>query len=179
MTALIAIIMSSVAQIVGSFKKKSPEKETSEPKDNVTPIKHPEPPKVVDFPIEFKTDRVAVEFGQLEAKNRKLHALLVDLNELVNARFEKALVITHIFRTIEEQAEIYKDSAKYKRKPFTSPHNWWHGCDLRSRTFTPEEIKWIENYLNNKYNAKNYYKKTAFNHNIGLGDHFHLQYIED
>lgn len=178
MNALIAIIASSLAQIVSAFKKKETKPEPVETVDNVTPIKNPAPKPTPDLPIEFKTDRIKQEFEQLKTENSKLRALLVHLNEVVNARFEKNLTLTHIFRTQEQQDSFYKDSEKYKKRKFKSPHQFWHGADIRSRTFTSEEIAWIEDYLNGKYNTKNYYKWTAKCHNVGLGDHFHLQYIE-
>lgn len=136
-------------------------------KDNVTPILKPE----------FKNHsvRLETEYNNLINKNKYLYELINDLTLYIKNNLKKSLVITMIYRTDEEQDSIYKDDPKYKIKKFKSPHQFNHAVDLRSKDFTKDEIKQIEDYLNNKYNNNNYYKWTARNHNIGLGDHFHVQ----
>jgi len=131
-------------------------------------------------PIEFKNDsqRLKKEFLDLVKLNLPLRSILEDLNIFVNLEFDKNLVITMINRTQEEQDRIYKDNAKYKKKKFKSPHQFLHATDIRSRTFTSEEVTKIENYLNTKWNSSNYYRWTAKNHTVGLGLHFHIQYFK-
>lgn len=162
------ILCTWFAKIVGCSQGETLKKGTEEVKK--TPF----------FNIEFKNDseRLRKEFKQLLDKNNPLRELLLDLSEYVNDRYGKKLVITMIYRTDEEQDSIYQDDSRYQERKFKSPHQFWHGADLRSKIFTDEEIQDIEIYLNRKYNSDNYYDWTAKNHNVGLGDHFHIQYYE-
>lgn len=134
----------------------------------------PDPPA-----IKYKndSDRLKTEHEDLSTFNYNLYALLEDLRMYVFDEFGKTITITMIYRTDEEQEEIYKDNKRYQKEKFKSPHQFWQGVDLRSRTFTDEEIEVIENYLNSLYNEVNYYDWTAKNHTVGLGDHFHIQLL--
>lgn len=135
-----------------------------------------------ETPVKVKDenkDRLTKELPILMKENKSLYDLLFDLAEYLKETFKKDLVITMIFRTDEEQAEIYKDDAKYKAKPFKSPHQFWQATDIRSLIYTPEEIKSIEKYLNDKYNGTNFYAWTAKNHKVGAGqEHFHVQFLK-
>lgn len=131
-------------------------------------------------PIDFKEDsqRLKDELETLKDKNWDLYQLLAELNLYTNEQFDKSIMLTMIYRTDEEQDEIYKDSEKYKARKFKSPHQFWQAADIRSKTFTDEEVKQIEDYLNEKWNSSNYYKWTARNHTVGLGMHFHIQFVK-
>lgn len=126
----------------------------------------------------FKSDseRLKSEYDQLKTKNNHLYNLLHDICIFCSTNFNKTVVITMIYRTEAEQDSIYKDDPKYKVRKFKSPHQFWQAIDLRSRTFTPDEINKLVNYINTIYNKTNHYAWTAKNHNVGLGDHFHIQY---
>jgi hypothetical protein len=128
----------------------------------------------------FKNESIRLknEYNELIEKNVGLFDLINDLCIYAKNSLREDIVITMIYRTDEEQDSIYKDDPKYIAKKFKSPHQFYHAVDIRSHTFTADEIKNIEDYLNNKYNPNNYYKWTAKNHNVGLGDHFHIQYIK-
>jgi hypothetical protein len=130
--------------------------------------------------ILFKNDsaRLKKEYEDLQESNAHLFDLINDLAKFINKKFEKDLTITMILRTQEEQDEIYKNDPKYKVRKFKSPHQFSHAVDLRSRDFTKDEISAIEDYLNTEYNPTNFYKWTARDHNVGLGDHLHLQYYK-
>lgn len=135
--------------------------------------------KKVDFEIKFKTDRVCNEFEELQDKNYYLEDLINDVAQYCKKEFDKNITITMIYRTDEEQDNIYKDNERYQFKKFKSPHQFWQAVDLRSRDFTEEEITQLVDYINKKYNVQNYYKWTAKNHEVnGHGEHFHIQYLE-
>ena len=129
------------------------------------------------------SDRLIQEFQSLSHQNDNLYNLIQnDLVPWVEKRFGDDLTITMIYRTVSEQASIYQGKIRrgktFEEKPWKSPHQFWHGVDIRSRDFTPEQIKEIENHLNTCYNQTNYYKFTAKCHNVGKGDHFHIQFVE-
>ena len=137
-------------------------------------------PKVPDPvpPVEFKTDRVMTEYhNDLLAENPDLFYIVEDLNKWVQKTFKKKTILTMIFRTEAEQDYLYRNSAKYKRRKFKSPHQFYHAVDIRSFIFTKAEIGRIERYLNKKYNERNYYRWTAKCHEVGNnGMHFHIQF---
>lgn len=135
--------------------------------------------------LKFKNEdaRLKHEYNDLDASNKFLKSLIEDLVKFVAKEFkdkdgkDKDVTITMIGRTQAEQAEIYKDDPKFQKKPFKSPHQLMHAVDIRSHTFTPEEIKKIEDYLNEKYNSNNVYAWTAKCHEVANhGEHFHIQY---
>lgn len=128
--------------------------------------------------VKLKNDdpRLTGELKTLATKNKGLYELLFNLADWVKEEFKKDLVMTGIFRTDTEQADIYKNDARYKKKAFRSPHQLWDAFDLRDSTFTKDEIKKIVDYLNNMYNSKNIYKTTAMDHSVGIGWHFHVQF---
>jgi len=122
--------------------------------------------------------RIKKELNLLRVENRALFNLIIDLYKHIDKEFGKDTIITMIYRTQEEQDDIYAFSEKYKLKPWKSPHQFWHSIDLRVFVYTEEEVKKVEAYLNDKYNEDNYYKWTAKNHKVGNGaDHFHIQYV--
>ena len=131
------------------------------------------------YMLKVKNDakRLKREFRELRTKNRPLALLLVDLYRYVQNKHNKDITITMLYRKQEEQDSIYKHHPKYHIKPWKSPHQFWHGVDIRSMNFTRVEIVDIEQYLDNKYNKPNYYKWTAKCHIVSAGaEHFHIQF---
>jgi hypothetical protein len=120
--------------------------------------------------------RLFQELETLEMENKELTTLLLDMDNYIYTKYGHNCTITHLFRLDEEQELFYKNSERYKKKPFTSPHQYWHSVDISSRGFTQEQIEDIVNYINNKYNKENYYRWTIKWHNIGFGSHFHIQF---
>lgn len=133
-------------------------------------------------PVEFKTEskvRLSKEWPQLKKENQELYDLIEEANEYTNKEFKKNLIITMIYRTDAEQDYLYRDSEKYAKKKFKSPHQFWHAVDLRSRTFTESEIKKLVAWFNKKANKNNYYRWTAKCHTVGKnGRHFHAQFVK-
>jgi uncharacterized protein YcbK (DUF882 family) len=128
----------------------------------------------VDFKRRNKK-RLKKEFEQLKKLNPELYQLVTELSHYTQTEFGKNIVITMIYRSQKQQWEIYgKD---YKKK---SPHMFWQSVDIRSKTFTKDEIDNIVEYLNSYYNQGNWYDWTAKCHTVGDGaEHFHIQlYIQ-
>lgn len=130
------------------------------------------------IPIAFKNDskRLKDEYSKLFKKNPELFEIIDTLNDMANKEFGKNVLITMIYRTQSEQDYLYRNSAKYAARKFKSPHQFWHGVDLRSRTFEPEEIAKMVEYINEEYNQENHYRFTADYHTVGAGFHFHIQF---
>lgn len=145
--------------------------------ENKVALEEKKAPKPVPD-VDFKTERCREEYATLESKNRDLRDLIEDVNQQAFKRFGKSVLITMIYRTQEEQDYLYADNAKYQKKKFKSPHQFWHAVDLRSRTFTEREISQLVDFINVTYNDKNYYKFTAMCHTVGHGMHFHIQFVK-
>ena len=125
------------------------------------------------------SQRLKDEFVNLRKENKPLWDLLVDLYKWVDKEFGKDTVMTMLYRTQEEQDYLYRDSERYDKKPFKSPHQFYHAVDLRSFIYTKEERDRMVEYLNSKYDSSNYYKWTAKVHEVGSnGLHFHIQYYK-
>ena len=124
--------------------------------------------------MRFKTDRVKAEFEKLAELNSKLHALLLKLDTFCLTVMGKDVCLTHIFRTEEEQKQLYAATPIDKR-PKSSPHQVWGACDVRSRDFNKEQIEQILDFL--VAQPKGRYRTNAIYHKIpGNTDHLHLQY---
>ena len=126
--------------------------------------------------------RLRREFQELQVKNQALAALMHDLAEFIEVKFKKDIVITMIFRTQQEQWDLYKktDGAKTKR---TSPHMRWDAVDIRDWVYTDAEKKAIGAFLKGNYDATNRMaplgsgSRTYWLHAIkGQAMHFHIQY---
>lgn len=131
--------------------------------------------------LHVKDDKQSLkaELVSLKGHNKKLYDLIIDLYKWIDKEIDKDTIITMIFRTNAQQDALYAHSEKYKKKPFKSPHQFWHAIDLRTWIYTQEEIDRIVKYLNDKYNNSNYYKWTAKAHEVGSnGMHFHIQYVK-
>lgn len=128
----------------------------------------------------FKNDssRLQWELDNLYGNNIGLYELIFDVCDFCKKQFNLSVIITMIYRTPQEQDEIYKDDPKYKVNKFSSPHQFWQGVDIRSLIFDPKEIETLVNYINNKYNGTNFYTWSAKCHNIGKGEHFHIQFLK-
>lgn len=145
----------------------------------------PEKEDIALISMKKGSDRLNDEFTKYivdEGNNQALKDLIIDVSKYTMDNFGKGIVITMIYRTKEEQDDIYagteRRGRKYDEKPWKSPHQFYHAVDLRSRSFTPQEINQLVDYINAKYNQDNYYKFTAKCHNVGRGDHFHIQFVK-
>lgn len=125
------------------------------------------------------SDRLKMEYDQLKDKNIELYNIINDLAIFMQTKLNASLVLTMIYRTDEEQAEIYKNDPKFQEKPFKSPHQFLQAFDTRTLNLNPNQITTIVNYLNNKYNSDNYYKFTCLYHEIPPhGKHLHTQFLK-
>lgn len=190
MTALMELFKS----VMGKFftnssaktaKTKKQEEETSDTSNEISVVNYElenrEPRRDFIEPVLFKNNnpRLMKELAELSDKNQKLFSLVSALNQYTNKQFKKPILLTMIERTQAEQDYLYRDSAKYQKKKFLSPHQLSHAVDIRSHSFTLTEIRQVESWINSRYNNKNYYKWTAKYHKVGNnGFHFHIQFID-
>lgn len=129
-----------------------------------------------------KTKRIGEEFHTLKRKNPALTQLILDLTDFVRVEFSKDLMMTMIFRTQQEQWDLYTktDGPKTKR---ISPHMLWNAVDIRDWIYTPQEKQKITKFLQTHYDKSNRMSKlgngsrTVWLHKIkGQAMHFHIQY---
>jgi len=135
--------------------------------------------------IKFKNDseRLQYEWEELKETNPTLVEIIEKIAEFTGQELDKNVMITMIGRTSFEQDDIYggktrSDGRVYDKKPWKSPHQFDHAIDIRSREYTEDEIKDIEELINSEYDTENYYRWTTKDHTVGKGWHFHVQYYK-
>lgn len=125
--------------------------------------------------MQFKTDAEKHEWAELDIKNPKLHKLVALLDEYTQLNFDKEITLTEIFRTKEEFDALYSATPAEKR-PADSPHCHWLAADIRSSTFSDEELDKIRIFLNT-FKYKDGSKPVCLIHAIaGNVKHVHVQF---
>jgi len=109
--------------------------------------------------MRFKISRLKEEFWQLESKLRKI---LCDLDHFCIEKFGRDIMLTSLIR---------KDNPN-------SVHFYCRGADVRSKDFSPDRVKLVLEYINSKYPYGKKNLKTMIQHNVGQGEHFHIQVSE-
>jgi hypothetical protein len=123
--------------------------------------------------MRFKTERIHNEFIDLQnTKNKKLGSILNILDEYCQIEFGKDICLTEVFRTPEEQVELYRKSASH---PKTSPHMYWKAVDVRSSDWTLVQRNRMLQVLNSFTYTSGQGKVVSFVHDVGNGLHFHVQ----
>ena len=117
-----------------------------------------------DTGIRFKTEKIKIEFFKLQAKNPMLAIQVGRLQAFSAKNFNKDIVLTHLFRSQADQYRIY--GAGYKKRSW---HQFWKGVDIRSNHYTVEEKDSVQKFLNTLG------LERVLRHDIGLGDHFHIE----
>ncbi len=122
--------------------------------------------------ILFKEERLAEELPRVDPRVR---AILLDAAQFLLAR-GYALVVTCLLRTRKEQERIFALAQKLGRKePERSPHEFGRAADIRTQEIPDEVIVELVDYLNRKYPYDNPNMKCAIRHDVGSGDHVHVQ----
>lgn len=98
-----------------------------------------------------------------------LRAMVYALSGFAKESFRKDLVVTHVFRTLDEQRDIYGAGTKK-----ISVHMLGRGVDLRDSIYTPAEagtmLEFVKKHFD--YGASH---RAMLRHDLGRGSHFHLQ----
>lgn len=108
----------------------------------------------------------------------RIRTILLFVDMFTQAKFRKEIMVTDLMRLRIHQIIIYKRLEKYKDIPESeiphSVHEYGRGADFRVTNFTEEEITDIMELINKiPYGDKRY--MTALRHDIGTGDHIHVQ----
>lgn len=130
--------------------------------------------------IKFKRTRISGEWDELDTKLRKILEFLYLFMEV---RYNQDITITELIRTQEEQDILYgkkcsnKDTReRYKKSPWKSVHQYGRGADIRTFDWKREWIDDIMSILNKiPYDENRPHKQTAIYHDIGTGEHIHIQ----
>ena len=134
--------------------------------------------------IDFKEDRQRKEW---ESGDVSIHLVkrIKFLCEYINIAYPDygSLTMTDIIRTSDEQDRIYLTSPTlkemYKKKPWLSVHQFGRGIDIRTTDMEKNMVNRILIVLNSiPYDVKRPSKKTAIFHNVGSGEHIHIQTVK-
>jgi hypothetical protein len=123
--------------------------------------------------MKFKKNRHSEEWKKVDERLRSI----VNWLDALLACFNLELEVTCIFRTQDEQDDIYKDYPGYRWNPWPSVHQFFRGIDISVRDW-PEWLPpiialLITNYF--KYDSKRPHMRSAIYHDIGHGAHIHIQ----
>jgi hypothetical protein len=123
--------------------------------------------------IEFKSIRQSYEFVDPKLDPR-LRIMILTLAGYGSFFFRgKTIKLTELFRTDEEQDEIYKDDPIYQKSKWKSVHQFWRGADIRLWEFEKGEIESMVDFINKHFKYSNNHF-SALAHDV-KGYHLHLQ----
>ncbi|MBP2434095.1 hypothetical protein [Bradyrhizobium elkanii] len=130
------------------------------------------------MPILFKDAALRPQYSKLHHFNPKLCGILHRLQDMVQSRYHKDIVITQIERGQDENDRIYKNDKTNKHRK--TAHGVWAAVDIRSSIFSNTEISEVIAFLNS-YNDTNSNPikggNTALHHAVEGGvKHIHIQY---
>lgn len=110
--------------------------------------------------IRFKQPVLNDELKTLWVKNQVLFEIVNEISAFAEIIIGQDTTITSIFRP--------KDKGV---------HGLWRGVDIRTHNFSEEEIEIILTYINSRwvYDAKRRNFAVLIYHDVGQGDHFHIQ----
>jgi len=134
--------------------------------------------------IVFKTDRQKTEFADPNIDSR-VRVILFAVSGYAEHTYQRDVEITEVFRTQEEQNDIYTVKAlpeiaeQYKVHPWYSVHQFWRGVDFVMRGAHIEEVEAMEKWVNGNFVYTHLSVKTALEHNMGAGLHIHIQVDND
>lgn len=135
----------------------------------------------------FKTDRQKKEWESGKVNFKLIHIInwLCEYLKLTYPSY-KGLTLTDIFRTQKEQDNIYQNhndekiQKKYLKSPWQSVHQYWRGVDIRTSDMPGKMAYRLSKLLEQiPYDRERPRKKTAVFHNIGTGEHCHLQVMNN
>ena len=142
--------------------------------------------------IDFKTQewqRLKREFDS--EIDPRLRILLCAVAGYMSYHFGRDMIITHLVRTEAEQDKFYANNEQYQKAKWPSVHQIGCGADIRTiyegtgkvhdgkPVFGDAQIAQLEQWIDTHfdYGDKSDGKpgETSIRHNIGIGDHLHLQ----
>ena len=120
----------------------------------------------------FQTLRIRKEWETLKEVNPRFFMLL---QQIFNKAWPTVPIITNLYRTQMEQDRIYKNSPKYQTSPWQSVHQSWRGCDVTVKNLKKKEVRELDTKVNLAWPYGKGDIKTLLFHNVGQGNHGHLQ----
>lgn len=121
--------MKELIELLMSLFSTHKKKEIQEKKVNKPLLESRENQEDPNDPVDFKNQqkRLQDEYKELCMHNPGLFNIIEELDEYVHKEFKKNIIITMIYRTQAEQDYLYRNSEKYKKKKFKSPHQFHDG----------------------------------------------------
>jgi len=121
------------------------------------------------YKIFFKKQGLSDEWARLLLLNPKLAHIALDVCAIMQGK----MTITEIYRTAEMQRAYYPGNPGQ-----LSVHQFWRGVDIRISDQVPEFAKNIVSNINHTWAYGRVGMQTALVHDVGMGNHLHLQTID-
>lgn len=129
--------------------------------------------------MEFKAERVRLEYAELKRRNPALVAVLAVADRESRHISGKGILVTMIQRTSAEQEALLalrrKQGDAAAGAGTRSVHEVWRGADLRSWIYTSDQIAELVARLNRQFIYGKGKLQVAGFHARGSGAHIHLQ----
>ncbi len=125
------------------------------------------------YKLMFKSTREEEEFWNDKITDPRIRAITLELARYSKDHFGKEMVVTCVGRTPAEQIEIYGEDTPSAHKFNIEKGELCRAVDIRSTTYTQEELFKLKNYFAKWFDLGYLYSFLV--HNIGDGVHIHLQ----
>jgi hypothetical protein len=126
--------------------------------------------------IVFASAKLRKEFTRLRHWNPPLCDILDKLDRYLHEHHQKALHVTCVLRSQEENDKIYAGE-----KPKKTAHGVWAAVDIRSHgleSHIPAMLEFLNAYTPRNANRTRNGKTAIFHEVKGHGPHFHIQFQE-
>lgn len=123
--------------------------------------------------ISFKTAALNPDLAKIDSR---IKALIFEAAVWL-ARLNLSLTITCLLRDRATQEAIFQKARSIgAREPIRSPHEDGRAVDISIKGFSEEIITGLVDHLNETFPYEgNRLYKTAIRHDVGQGDHIHIQ----
>jgi len=121
--------------------------------------------------VQFKDRKAWEEWAHLVEGGYMVVPLVLYAEHISMTRFNSGIVITHVFRSDEEQKALCESlGIEY----YPTVHSHWRGVDLRSRIYSVARSNELAEAVSQSF-VYGRGKRSAIYHNVGAGPHIHLQ----
>jgi hypothetical protein len=124
----------------------------------------------VNVLINFVTPEVETEWNDRKLDPRVI-AIVLYIARFVAREFNETLTVTDVWRSDARQIELYGGIMP----AFGNVHGDWRAVDLRTRDFTPEQIRTVNAHIEQHWKRLDG-KPVMLYHSVGSqGFHWHVQ----
>ena len=119
----------------------------------------------------FKKPKYRTDWQRMVTEGMMVVPPVVYAAQILEVMFRKAATVTEVHRSHSEQRALCK---RLGIRPYLTVHTYWRGVDLSVKHLTAPQVATVEAMVNERFSYGRG-KKVAIHHNVGAGDHIHIQ----